>query len=111
MTPNKPQRSDNPDGGFDYKLNGAFHRDDGPAVASGKGDTWWFQHNLLHRDGGPAVEHANGSKWWFQHGKLHRTDGPAYEGADGVKAWYINGQPVPPPGSSGPKTGGKGPRP
>ncbi|TAL31822.1 MAG: hypothetical protein EPN97_10445 [Alphaproteobacteria bacterium] len=93
----KPDRIEHRNGGYEYRLNGQLHREDGPAVDSGKGDTWWFRNNLLHREGGPAVEHATGSKWWYKNGALHREDGPAYEGADGTKAWYLNGKPIDPP--------------
>ncbi len=107
----KPKRSDHPDGGYDYKVDGKFHREDGPAVVNGQGDKWWFRNNLLHREDGPAVEHASGSKWWYQNGQLHRTDGPAYQGADGTNAWYINGRPAQPPSNSKNPKRGKDPRP
>jgi hypothetical protein len=96
MTSPQPKRLNHADGGYEYRLNGELHREGGPAVESGKGDQWWFKHNLLHREGGPAVTHANGSRWWYQKGQLHREDGPAYEGADGTTAWYLNGKPFDP---------------
>ena len=92
----QPRKVSHANGGYEYRLNGELHREDGPAVDSGKGDQWWFRHNLLHREDGPAVTHASGSKWWYQKGQLHREDGPAYEGADGTKAWYRNGKPFDP---------------
>ena len=43
-----------------WRLNGQFHRTDGPALI-----TYW-------PDG--TVEYGQ----WLQHGQLHRPDGPAY---------------------------------
>jgi len=107
----KPQKITHKDGGYEYRSNGELHREDGPAVASGKGDEWWFTHNQLHRIDGPAVTHANGSKWWYQKGQLHREDGPAYEGADGSTAWYMHGKPVNPPTHAPARRKPSGPRP
>lgn len=56
-------------GNVSYKLDGKFHREDGP-----------------------AVERANGGKSWFLNGKRHREDGPAIEFADGDKSWYLHGK-------------------
>lgn len=104
------ERIDHADGGYEYRKDGKFHREEGPAVRSGAGDTWWFYEGLLHReDGGPAVEHVTGSKWWYRNGQLHREDGPAYEGADGTKAWFRDGKPVDPP--SPPRSANKPPKP
>lgn len=98
-----------------YRLDGKFHRTDGPAIEYTNGDREWYIKGLHHRtDGpaidriggnkewkikgkrhrtdGPAVEFSNGAKQWYKHGKLHRVDGPAIEYADGTKMWYINGK-------------------
>jgi dihydrofolate reductase len=54
--------------GKEWRLNGEFHRTDGPA----------FENSY--------------SKTWCLHGKEHREDGPAYENADGHNRWYLNGR-------------------
>ena len=103
-----------PDGSKSWRLNGKYHREDGPAYegvngskqwclngkrhrtdgpawegADGKKE-WWF-NGQRHREDGPAIEHSDGEKVWYLNGQLHRTDGPANEGADGSKQWYLNG--------------------
>ena len=55
------------------------------------GDKHWRLNGEYHRTDGPAVERTNGIKAWFLNGEYHRTDGPAVEDADGYKAWYLNG--------------------
>ena len=110
----KIERTDLPDGSYKYTRDGKFHREDGPAVRSAAGDTWWFREGLLHREDGPAVEHVNGGRWWFQNGKLHREDGPAYEGADGAKGWFLEGMEIDPkffPGKGKGPSGQKPPQP
>ena len=56
-----------------------------------KGNTFWRLNGEYHREDGPAYEGANGTKEWWVNGKRHRSDGPAVEWADGYKSWYING--------------------
>ena len=56
------------------------------------GTKFWRLNGEFHRTDGPAIERASGSKWWCINGKLHRTDGPAMEFANGSKHWYINGK-------------------
>ena len=75
---------------FYYNKAGEWHRENGPAIISARGDKYWYQYNRLHRTDGPAVVYANGTKYWWQNGLLHRTDGPAVTTA-GYKRWYING--------------------
>lgn len=67
-----------PDGQGEWYLNGLLHRDGGPAVSDGHGDTW-YHNGEVHRDDGPAVEGRNGYKSWYKHGKQHRIGGPAVE--------------------------------
>jgi hypothetical protein len=52
-----------------YLLNGAFHREDGPAIEYANGDKIWYYHGQWHREDGPAAEYANGTKYWFIQGK------------------------------------------
>ena len=75
-----------------WRLNGKFHREDGPAIEYADGDKYWFINGKYHREDGPAVEHANGTKAWCTNGEYHRTDGPAIEYADGTNQWYIDGE-------------------
>ena len=50
----------------------------------------WKLNGVYHRDDGPAVEEKNGTKAWLINGIYHREDGPAVEWEDGQKDWYIN---------------------
>ena len=56
------------------------------------GDKFWRLNGKWHRTDGPAVEWAGGDKLWFLNGEFHRTDGPAIEYTNGDKFWYINGK-------------------
>jgi hypothetical protein len=73
-----------------WRLNGKWHREDGPAYEFPNGGKVWYLHGELHREDGPAAERADGTKEWYLHGKCHREDGPAFEGANGNKAWYLH---------------------
>jgi len=55
------------------------------------GNTCWRLNGEYHREDGPAIERASGTKCWYVNGQLHRVDGPACEYANGSKSWYING--------------------
>ena len=88
----EPVMTVNKNGAKEWRLNGKFHRLDGPAVEI-FGSKVWFLNGLHHRIGGPAVEFINGNKEWWVNGKRHRLDGPAVEyAADGFKRWYLNGK-------------------
>jgi hypothetical protein len=87
----QPQMTIEASGAKKWWLNGALHRDDGPAIKFPDGDEAWYQHGKLHRDGEPAVTGRGGYKAWYQHGKMHREDGPAIEWPSGAKEWYLNG--------------------
>jgi hypothetical protein len=54
------------------------------------GHKLWKLNGKYHRVDGPAIELTDGEKSWWLDGKLHREDGPAYEGADGDKEWWLN---------------------
>jgi len=77
-------------GDKEWYLHGKLHREDGPAAEHADGTKAWYLNGFYHRENGPAVERANGTKAWWLHGKLHREDGPAIERADGYKSWYVN---------------------
>ena len=66
----EPVMTVNKNGAKEWRLNGKFHRLDGPAIESV----------------------GRGGKEWWQNGKRHRLDGPAIEWADGFKGWYLNGK-------------------
>jgi hypothetical protein len=50
----------------------------------------WRVNGAFHRMDGPAYERPCGDKHWFLNGKCHRIDGPASEYANGDKMWYLN---------------------
>lgn len=79
---------------YEWRLDGALHREDGPAIEYGDGGGSWWLNGRLHRVGGPAIEHADGHKAWYQNGKIHRADGPAVERTDGRVEWWLNGEEV-----------------
>ena len=54
---------------FYYNNAGEWHRENGPAIISERGDKYWYQNNRLHRTDGPAVEYSYGGKDWFINGK------------------------------------------
>ena len=60
------------------------------------GSKYWRLNGKFHRTNGPAYEGATGSKAWFLNNKLHRIDGPAVEYADGTKEWYLNNKEIEP---------------
>ena len=93
----------------EYRLNGKFHRTDGPAniVWYENGHKWaeeYFLNDKCHRTDGPAniVWHENGqncSEQYHVNGKIHRTDGPANityykNGRKYCEQYYLNGQEI-----------------
>jgi len=56
------------------------------------GNKYWRIAGALHREDGPAIEYANGTKCWYIRGDLHREDGPAIEISTEEKYWYLNGK-------------------
>jgi hypothetical protein len=56
------------------------------------GNKRWKLNGLFHREDGPAYECISGSKQWLLNGELHRVDGPAIERRSGYKAWCLNGK-------------------
>jgi hypothetical protein len=57
----------------------------------GFGTKIWKLNGKYHREDGPAIEHLNGTKQWFLNGNRNRIDGPAIEWSNGNKYWYLNG--------------------
>lgn len=91
MTATQPDHYKLEDGSERWELDHKLHRDDGPALLTPEGNSW-YRHGQLHRDGGPAVEMAHGTKKWFQYDVLHRDDGPAIDtGKPETSRWFIRG--------------------
>jgi hypothetical protein len=76
----------------EYRVDGALHRTDGPAIEFCDGIVKkWYNMGQLHRLDGPAEE-LNGASCWWVDGKLHRLDGPAFETDTDYREWWINDQ-------------------
>ena len=70
-----------------WRLNGNFHREDGPAkkIYYKNGmlkSEYWLINNNFHKEDGPAmIEYSeNGmktSEYWYKNDLFHREDGPA----------------------------------
>ena len=79
-------------------LNGALHRDDGPAVIYSNGILEYCQFGVLHRDRGPAMIYPRDGvpgdvdEYWYFLGELHRDDGPAVISKDEHTMWYNHGK-------------------
>jgi hypothetical protein len=54
--------------------------------------TFWRLNGKYHREDGPAIENDNGCKTWWLNGEPHRENGPAAEFSNGTKGWYLNGE-------------------
>jgi hypothetical protein len=57
---------------------------------SSSGTKRWRLNGQYHREDGPAIEFADGDKFWWLNGERHRTDGPAIEFADGGVSWWLH---------------------
>ena len=53
-----------------WRLNGKYHREDGPAVETKDGYRAWYIHGRIRREDGPACEYPDGHKVWYLHGKM-----------------------------------------
>ena len=75
------------------KYNQVLEADQEPTLRVGPdGTKSWRLNGKFHRLDGPAIEWTDGTKSWYQNGKLHRLDGPALESPRLLsKAWYIDG--------------------
>jgi hypothetical protein len=96
MEMSKPIKTVHPDGTIEWRLNGQFHREDGPAVICSDGVQQWYLNGKMHREGGPAYISTNGFKSWWLNNRRHRVDGPAIIRTDGTRVWYLNGRQVTP---------------
>ena len=61
-------------------------------VITANGTKEWRVNGQYHRLDGPAREWTSGTKFWYQNGQLHRLDGPAMEYHNGTTEYWINGQ-------------------
>lgn len=58
-------------GTISYRLNGKFHREDGPARKFISGTEFWLVNGNFHRMDGPAASYANGyQEWWIRGERL-----------------------------------------
>ena len=74
-----------------WKLDGEYHREDGPAVIWGDGRVEYYWRGKLHREDGPAVIKPNDyEEWWFRD-RRHRIEGPAVTFVNGGEEWWVNG--------------------
>jgi hypothetical protein len=86
----KPTRHVNEDGTIEWRLNGQFHRHDGPArIRKKDGIEMWYFMGKLHRVDGPAEIVPGKYKAWYKFGKSHREDGPAFEFENGNHVSYF----------------------
>ena len=56
------------------------------------GTEHWMLDGIYHREDGPAMATLNGALSYYKHGRFHRLDGPAMIFEDGMSYWYINGK-------------------
>lgn len=78
-----------------YKVNGEYHREDGPAIEWGNGNKHWYLNGKLHRLDGPAIDNLDGFKIWYKNGLMHRLDGPAYcPHGYWLHQWWIDGKQI-----------------
>lgn len=65
---------------IEWKQDGVFHRDQGPAKITPSQITW-FRNGQMHRSNGPATIYHDGVQefyeCWMQNERLHRVGGPA----------------------------------
>lgn len=76
-------------------MDGAIHRDDGPAIQF-RGNVTWCNHGKLHRtDGGPAIMMQKCHNLWCDEFTLLnglRDLVPNYDACDFLYIWAINGR-------------------
>jgi len=60
-----------------------------------RGAKYWRLNGLYHRENGPAVEYIDGHKLWYKNGKLHRDDGPAADWYYRSKEYWYDGKHLP----------------
>jgi hypothetical protein len=68
-----PRKSSTRSGIQRWKLDGVYHREDGPAVIHPNGYEEWWLHGLLNKVGGPAIDSPNRKEWWIN-GQLIKVE-------------------------------------
>ena len=59
-------------GNYHYKVNGKYHREDGPALEYyGGGGGHWYINGKLHRIDGPAVDYSFGHQEYWLNGSRY----------------------------------------
>jgi len=66
--------------------------DEGSGIPDSVGTIRWKVNGYYHRIDGPAVIFSDGDKYWYINGQNHRLDGPAVERANGSRDWYLYGE-------------------
>ena len=62
------------DGSQTWKVDGLYHREDGPAVIYASGTMIWYKRGRLHCESGPAwCWHTGECEWWL-HGISYTED-------------------------------------
>ena len=81
-----------------YKLDGKYHRTDGPAMIDNGGTEEWLVNGKYHRLDGPAVIRKYYCNWWYKNEILHRLDGPAVEyvkeDMKKYNEWWVDGKEI-----------------
>jgi hypothetical protein len=54
----------------------------------------WRLNGVYHREDGPAIIYPDGTQKWWLNGDLHREDGPAVIYPYGTQEWYLNGKEI-----------------
>ncbi len=65
--------------------------DEGSGIPNENGTIFWKINGEYHKLDGPSLEDSEG-KMWYKNGKKHRTDGPAEDWSYGAKWYFFNGQ-------------------
>jgi hypothetical protein len=89
MNDNKLVHHVREDGRQEWRLNGWWHREDGPAVIWPDGGRAWYQNGILHREDGPAVICYNGTQeWWVEGQQMTRQEFELHR----FRRWAIEGE-------------------
>lgn len=68
--------------------NGAYHREDGPAIIWHDGDKSWIINGEYHREDGPALEWKSGHQWWYRNKKIECKSQEEFEQKLKMKAFW-----------------------
>jgi len=62
------------DGGFQWKLNGKLHREDGPAVKTSDGIELYYINGESHREDGPAIKYPDGAGIYYLNNRRYSKE-------------------------------------